>query len=64
MESLGSSVYLPLLIAAGLGMVLLLVMLFVLKSMFKMAKAYLVLGILGIFVLCAAALAVLWALAR
>jgi len=64
MESLGSSAYLPLLIAAGLGMVLLLVMSFVLKSMFKMAKAYLVLGILGIFVLCAAALAVLWALAR
>jgi hypothetical protein len=64
MESLGSSAYLPLLVAAGLGIVLLLVMVFVFKSTFKMAKAYLVLGILGIFVLCAAALAVLWALAR
>jgi len=63
MEFSGPAAY-PLLILVGLGVALLLVVLFALKSMLKMTKSCLVLGALGIFALFAAALAVLWALAR
>jgi len=62
MTPVNSSVYLVLALV-GLG-VLSLVMLFALRSMLKLTRTCLVLGVLGIFLLLGAALLVFWVLMR